>query len=84
MNIMELLAERQRQRTQQGRAQQGMVTAIVVRRDGPRYIVNDGISSVPCETMLSENLSPGDHVLLARGRAVNVIMGRIGKDLEFA
>lgn len=78
-SILQILAGRQKQ-GRQG-TQQSLVSAVVISGGFGRYRVNDGSQAVECETILREQLKPGQRVWITRGRGVNVIIGLHGTDL---
>lgn len=82
MSILSLLAARQRQNRQA--SQQSLVSAVVISGGFGRYKLNDGSQVVEAETIVREQLKPGDRVWLTRGRGVSVIVGLHGRDVTAA
>ena len=80
-SILEIL--NQRKREQRSVPRQRLVTGVVIQASGTRYSINDGMHTVDCESIVSEQLRPGDRVWVAQTPGVSVIIGLQGRDKDF-
>lgn len=83
-SILEILRERGRARiTGAQRGRPPLRSGMVIRADGPRYLVNDGVNAVLCDSLIGERLRAGDRVYLGEGAGITLILGLQGRDMNF-
>lgn len=85
-SILEILRERGRgivTSRSTGSGRPPLRSGMVIRADGPRYLVNDGANAVLCDSLVSERLRAGDRVYLGEGSGITLILGLQGRDMNF-